>query len=178
MRHVKPLITLALACLLAVPALAMPMDGDAGRGGVFDQLGLTDEEKATMTLGELKDRLSKDQKDQPGSRDVGGFNMNRGMGPQASMPGMADAEGGNMNRGMGPQANMPGMGGAGGCNMNRGMGPQANMPGMAGADGCNMNCGMGPQAKMNGMGGADAPQQGMGAGSMNAPGSDSMGFRP
>lgn len=157
MRHVKPLITLALACLLAVPALAMPMDGDAGRGGVFDQLGLTDEEKATMTLGELKDRLSKDQKDQPGSRDVGGFNMNRGMGPQASMPGMADAEGGNMNRGMGPQANMPGMGGAGGCNM---------------------NCGMGPQAKMNGMGGADAPQQGMGAGSMNAPGSDSMGFRP
>ncbi|HPY72529.1 MAG: hypothetical protein PHN90_07435, partial [Methanothrix sp.] len=81
MRHVKPLITLALACLLAVPALAMPMDGDAGRGGVFDQLGLTDEEKATMTLGELKDRLSKDQKDQPGSRDVGGFNMNRGMGP-------------------------------------------------------------------------------------------------
>lgn len=55
MKHVKQLITLALACLLAVPAFAMPMADNRGRGGVFGQLDLTDEEMANMTLAELKE---------------------------------------------------------------------------------------------------------------------------
>lgn len=55
MRHVKQLITLALACLLAVPAFAMPMVGDGDRGGMFGQLDLTDEEMADMALAELKE---------------------------------------------------------------------------------------------------------------------------
>jgi len=55
MKHIKQLITLALACLLAVPAFAMPMADNTGRGGVFGQLDLTDEEMANMTLAELKE---------------------------------------------------------------------------------------------------------------------------
>jgi hypothetical protein len=55
MKHVKLLITLALACMLAVPAFAMPMVGDNERGDMFGQLDLTEEEMANMTLAELKE---------------------------------------------------------------------------------------------------------------------------
>jgi hypothetical protein len=168
MKHVKPLITLALACLLAVPAIAMPTDGNAGRGGMFDQLGLTEEQKATMTLGELKD-LAKDQNQNNQPR------LNGAMGPQGNMPGMASANGCNMMGAQGPQGNQAGMAGANGCNMMGAQGPQGNQAGMAGANGCNMMGAQGPQGNMPGMAGACPQQQGMGAGCMNAPGSDAQG---
>ena len=129
MRHVKPLITLALACLLAVPAMAQ--NGNAGPGGMFDQFGLTEEQKATMTLGDLKD-LVKDQNKQPGLNGANGANMNRAMGPQGNMAGMAGADGCNMMGAQGPQRNMPMMAGAN-CNMMGSQCPQGNMPGGSGA---------------------------------------------
>jgi len=53
------LITLAAVCLLAVPALSMPMDncpGRMGHGGMFAPMNnLTAEEMGNMTLGELKE---------------------------------------------------------------------------------------------------------------------------
>jgi len=65
MKHVKQLITLALACMLAVPAFAMPMVGDAGRGGIFGQLDLTEEEMANMTLAELKEMAGEAKTEAP-----------------------------------------------------------------------------------------------------------------
>jgi len=155
MRHVKPLITLALACLMAVPTLAMPQDGNAGYGGMFGQLDLTEEQKATMTLGELKD-LAADQNKQPGMAGAGGYNMMGAQAPQGNMAGMAGPNGGNMMGAMGPQGNMFGMAGANGCNMMGAQAPQGNQPGMTGAG---------------------AQQQGMGAGCMNAQGYDAQGSR-
>ena len=53
------LIALAAVCLLAVPALSMPMDNSPGRqghGGMFAPMNnLTAEEMGNMTLGELKE---------------------------------------------------------------------------------------------------------------------------
>ncbi|MHB8117328.1 MAG: hypothetical protein ACYDHX_01140 [Methanothrix sp.] len=53
------LIALAAVCLLAVPALSMPMDncpGRQGHGGMFAPMNnLTAEEMGNMTLGELKE---------------------------------------------------------------------------------------------------------------------------
>jgi len=53
------LITLAAVCLLAVPALSMPMDncpGRMGHGGMFAPMNnLTAQEMGNMTLGELKE---------------------------------------------------------------------------------------------------------------------------
>lgn len=53
------LIALAAVCLLAVPALSMPMDncpGRLGHGGMFAPMNnLTAEEMGNMTLGELKE---------------------------------------------------------------------------------------------------------------------------
>jgi hypothetical protein len=53
------LIALAAVCLLAVPALSMPMDNGSGRlghGGMFAPMNnLTAEEMGNMTLGELKE---------------------------------------------------------------------------------------------------------------------------
>ena len=60
MRHAKSLITLAVACLLAVPAFSMPWNDGAGRDGRFDQLNLTEEEMENMTLAELRE-LKQDQ---------------------------------------------------------------------------------------------------------------------
>ena len=62
MKSVMQLITLALALLLAIPAFAMPMAGDAGRGGAFGQLDLTEEEMANMTVGELKEMMAEEAK--------------------------------------------------------------------------------------------------------------------
>jgi hypothetical protein len=143
MRHVKPLITLVLACLLAVPAMAQ--NGNAGTGGLFGQFGLTDEQKATTTLGELKD-LVKDQNT---------------MGPQGNMAGMAGADGCNMMGAQAPQGNnMAGMAGADGANMNKAMGPQGNMAGMAGTNGRNMMGAQAPQGCIFGMGGANCNMMG------------------
>jgi hypothetical protein len=170
MRHVKPLITLALACLLAVPAMAQ--NGNAGPGGIFNQFGLSEEQKATMTLGELKD-LVKDQNNQPGLNGANGANMNRAMGPQGNMAGMAGADGRNMMGAQGPQGCIFGMGGASG-NMMGAQGPQGNMPMMAGAN-CNMMGSQCPQGNMPGGSGAGPQQQNMGF--MNAPNSDGQGPR-
>ena len=53
------LIALAAVCLLAVPALSMPMDncpGRQGHGGMFAPMNnLTAEQMGNMTLGELKE---------------------------------------------------------------------------------------------------------------------------
>jgi hypothetical protein len=65
MKHVKQLITLALACMLAVPAFAMPMVGDAGSEGMFSQLDLTEEEMADMTLAELKEMTEEAKTEAP-----------------------------------------------------------------------------------------------------------------
>jgi len=174
MRHVKPLITLALACLLAVPALAIPMDGNAGPGDMLGQMSLTEEEKATTTLGELKD-LVKDQKNQPGLNGAN-CNMNHFMGPQGNMPGMASADGCNMMGAQAPQGtrgNMPGMNNGANCNMMGAQAPQGtqgNMPGMNNGANCNMMGANAPQGSMFGMAGACPQQQGM-----NAPGSGAQG---
>ena len=55
MKSTKSLITLAVACLLAVPAFSMPWKDGAGCGGRFDQLNLTEEEMENMTLAELRE---------------------------------------------------------------------------------------------------------------------------
>lgn len=55
MRSTKSLITLAVACLLAVPAFSMPWNDGPGRDGRFDQLNLTEEEMENMTLAELRE---------------------------------------------------------------------------------------------------------------------------
>ena len=55
MRSTKSLITLAVACLLAVPAFSMPWNDGPGPDGRFDQLNLTEEEMENMTLAELRE---------------------------------------------------------------------------------------------------------------------------
>ncbi len=55
MKSTKSLITLAVACLLAVPAFSMPWGDGSGCGGRFDQLNLTEEEMENMTLAELRE---------------------------------------------------------------------------------------------------------------------------
>ena len=72
MKSVMQLITLALALLLAIPAFAMPMAGDAGRGGIYCQLNLTEEEMANMTVGELKEMAEEAKAEAPnGTRFMG-----------------------------------------------------------------------------------------------------------
>jgi hypothetical protein len=69
MRHAKSLITLAVACLLAVPAFSMPWTNGAGNGGRFDQLNLTEEEMNNMTLAELRELRQESNMDQCPMKD-------------------------------------------------------------------------------------------------------------
>jgi uncharacterized protein YqfB (UPF0267 family) len=64
MKHAKSLITLAVACLLALPAFSMPWNDGAGRDGRFDQLNLTEEEMENMTLAELRELKQESNQDQ------------------------------------------------------------------------------------------------------------------
>jgi uncharacterized protein YqfB (UPF0267 family) len=69
MRHAKSLITLAVACLRAVPAFSMPWTNGAGDGGRFDQLNLTEEEMENMTLAELRELKQESNMDQCPMKD-------------------------------------------------------------------------------------------------------------
>jgi len=77
MRHIKSLITLAIACLLAVPAFSMPWTDGAEHGDRFDQLNLTEEEMENMTLAELRELRQESNRDQCPMNDG---RMNRGFG--------------------------------------------------------------------------------------------------
>jgi len=55
MRSARSLITLAVACLMALPAFSMPWNSGPGYGDRFDQLNLTEEEMNNMTLAELRE---------------------------------------------------------------------------------------------------------------------------
>jgi hypothetical protein len=69
MRSARSLITLAVACLLAVPAFSMPWNNGPGHDGRFDQLNLTEEEMNTMTLAELRELKQESSMDQCPMKD-------------------------------------------------------------------------------------------------------------
>jgi uncharacterized protein YqfB (UPF0267 family) len=87
MRHAKSLITLAVACLLAVPAFSMPRTNGAGDGGRFDQLNLTEEEMNNMTLAELRELRQESNMDQCPMEDgqMNQCHMNKGQMDQCPM---------------------------------------------------------------------------------------------
>lgn len=182
MKHVKQLITLALACLLAVPALAMPMTGYAGHGGIFSQLDLTEEEVANMTLAELKEMANESKTEAPlrpllmgeigllttdlTAEEVEGMTLAEIKELKESLieklDGMTLAEIEEMKEER--KAEMEDMTLAE-LNEQREVlnlldlgGDHKNMPGMSGANGCNMNGDQGPQGNMPGMAGACGQQ--------------------
>ncbi|HNR57859.1 MAG: hypothetical protein PHN90_03030 [Methanothrix sp.] len=56
MRYTRLLMTLAVATLIAVPALSMPWDNKGpGRFGGFEEMNLSEEEMENMTLAELRE---------------------------------------------------------------------------------------------------------------------------
>lgn len=87
MRPAKLLITLAVACLLAVPAFSMPWTNGAGNGGRFDQLNLTEEEMNNMTLAELMELRQESNMDQFPMKDgqMDQCHMNKGQMDQCPM---------------------------------------------------------------------------------------------
>jgi len=199
MKHLKSLITLALACLLAVPAFAMPMAGDAGRAGMFGQLNLTDEEMADMTLAELKE-MAEDAKtnatDRPffmgeigllatdlTTEDVEGMTLAEIEELKESLmeelEGMTLAEIEELKEER--KTEMEEMTLAELKEQREILsllgvgGGHKNQPGMAGPNGCNIMGGQAPQGNQPGMTGAGAQQQGMGPGCMNAQGFDTKG---
>lgn len=90
MKHAKPLITLAVACLLALPAFSMSWNDGAGRDGRFDQLNLTEEEMENMTLAELRELKQENNRDQCPVND-GKMNQRRPMNDCPSERGFGDA---------------------------------------------------------------------------------------
>ncbi len=75
MRYAKSLITLAVACLLAVPAFSTPWKNGPGYGDRFDQLNLTEEEMNNMTLAELRELRQESNRDRC---PMDGGQMNQG----------------------------------------------------------------------------------------------------
>ena len=112
------LIALAAVCLLAAPALSMPMgDGSCrpGHGAMFDMKNnLTPEELDNMTLGELKEM----QRESMNQSQCAGGDKNCSQdcrGPEARMMGR-DGQNGQMMKGDGPNGRMMGRDGqAGRC---------------------------------------------------------------
>ena len=112
------LIALAAVCLLAAPALSMPMGDGSGRpghGAMFDMKNnLTPEELDNMTLGELKEM----QRESMNQSQCAGGDKNCSQdcrGPEARMMGK-DGQNGQMMNGDGPNCQMMGRDGqAGQC---------------------------------------------------------------
>lgn len=117
MRFARPLITLAVACLLALPAFSMPWNSGPGNGGRFDQLNLTEEEMNNMTLAELRELRQESNQDQ--------CPMNNTQEAQCPMNnaqmGQGPANNAQMNRGPVNNAQM-GQGSANNAQMGRGYG--------------------------------------------------------
>ena len=112
------LIALAAVCLLAAPALSMPVGDGSGRpghGARFDMKNnLTPEELDNMTLGELKEM----QRESMNQSQCAGGDKNCSQdcrGPEARMMGR-DGQNGQMMKGDGPNCQMMGRDGqAGRC---------------------------------------------------------------
>ncbi|HII05976.1 MAG TPA: hypothetical protein HA349_01260 [Methanotrichaceae archaeon] len=87
MRHAKSLITLAVACLLAVPAFSMPWTNGTGYGGRFDQMNLIEEEMENMTLAELRELRQENNTDRcpMNNGQMGQCSMNKGQMDQCPM---------------------------------------------------------------------------------------------
>ena len=106
------LIALAAACLLAVPALSMPLgdgSGRAGHGAMFDlKNNLTPEELDNMTLGELREMkmeaMNQSQFCQAGDRNCSQYCR----GTKGQMGG--NGPNGQMMGGNGPKGQMDGNG--------------------------------------------------------------------
>lgn len=106
------LIALAAVCLLAVPALSMPLgdgSGRAGHGAMFDlKNNLTPEELDNMTLGELREMkmeaMNQSQFCQAGDRNCSQYCR----GTKGQMGG--DGPNGQMMGGNGPKGQMDGNG--------------------------------------------------------------------
>ncbi|OYV09077.1 MAG: hypothetical protein CG437_1427 [Methanosaeta sp. NSP1] len=141
------LIALAAVCLLAAPALSMPMGDGSGRpghGAMFDMKNnLTPEELDNMTLGELKEM----QRESMNQSQCAGGDKNCSQdcrGPEARMMGR-DGQNGQMMKGDGPNCQMMGKDGQNGQMMN-GDGPNCQMQGSCHDDGANRNMFGGNQA--------------------------------
>lgn len=112
------LIALAAVCLLAAPALSMPMGDGSGRlghGAMFElKNNLTPEELDNMTLGELKEM----QRESMNQSQCAGGDKNCSQdcrGPEARMMGK-DGQNGQMMKGDGSNCQMMGRDGqAGRC---------------------------------------------------------------
>ncbi|MDD1739753.1 MAG: hypothetical protein LUQ30_02745 [Methanothrix sp.] len=136
------LIALAAVCLLAAPALSMPMgDGSCrpGHGAMFDMKNnLTPEELDNMTLGELKEM----QRESMNQSQCAGGDKNCSQdcrGPEARMMGK-DGQNGQMMKGDGPNCQMMGKDGQNG-QMMRGDGSNGRMRGRDGQAGrCQGSC--------------------------------------
>ncbi|MDD1731548.1 MAG: hypothetical protein CG440_805 [Methanosaeta sp. NSM2] len=136
------LIALAAVCLLAAPALSMPMgDGSCrpGHGAMFDMKNnLTPEELDNMTLGELKEM----QRESMNQSQCAGGDKNCSQdcrGPEARMMGR-DGQAGQMMKGDGPNCQMMGKDGQNG-QMMKGDGPNGRMMGRDGQAGqCQGSC--------------------------------------
>jgi hypothetical protein len=126
------LIALAAVCLLAAPALSMPMGDGSGRpghGAMFDlKNNLTPEEMDSMTLGELKEM----QRESMNLSQCAGGDKNCSQdcrGPEARMMGK-DGQNGQMMNGDGSN-----------CQMMKGDGPNGRMMGRDGQAGrCQGSC--------------------------------------
>ena len=136
------LIALAAVCLLAAPALSMPMGDGSGRpghGAMFDMKNnLTPEELDNMTLGELKEM----QREAMNQSQCAGGDKNCSQdcrGPEARMMGR-DGQNGQMMKGDGPNCQMMGKDGRDG-KMMRGDGSNCQMMGKDGQAGqCQGSC--------------------------------------
>jgi len=136
------LIALAAVCLLAAPALSMPMgDGSGwpGHGAMFDMKNnLTPEELDNMTLGELKEM----QRESMNLSQCAGGDKNCSQdcrGPEARMMGR-DGRNGQMMRGDGSNCQMMGKDGRDG-QMMKVDGPNGQMMGRDGQAGqCQGSC--------------------------------------
>ncbi|MRR14077.1 hypothetical protein EG833_01325 [archaeon] len=136
------LIALAAVCLLAAPALSMPMGDGSGRpghGAMFDMKNnLTPEELDNMTLGELKEM----QRESMNQSQCAGGDKNCSQdcrGPEARMMGR-DGQAVQMMKGDGPNCQMMGRDGQNG-QMMKGDGPNGRMMGRDGQAGqCQGSC--------------------------------------
>jgi hypothetical protein len=130
------LIALAAVCLLAAPALSMPMGDGSGRlghGAMFElKNNLTPEELDNMTLGELKEM----QRESMNQSQCAGGNKNCSQdcrGPEARMMGK-DGQNGQMMKGDGSNCQMMGRDGQNG-QMMKGDGSNCQMMGRDGQNG-------------------------------------------
>ncbi len=128
------LIALAAVCLLAAPALSMPMGDNNcrhGNGGMPCMMNnLTPEEMENMTLGELKEMKQQACNESGNCMQMGEGQKRAGNGGECGAPGQMMGRDGQGGRMMGEQRN--GMNGEEGRMMNRD-GAGCDGPGMGGS---------------------------------------------